>query len=139
MTGEVSHPLEFLFNILIPLAAGPLLMAYLEGVHILLFWAWISFRATRGADAHSGFDLPFHPLRLLPFYGGPRFHGFHHESRGRQANFGGYTIWDRLMGTDSKWHAVIAKEGARPPPTPVKQHGSAAPATPSKYNLRARH
>ena len=51
MTGEVSHPLEFLFNILIPLAAGPLLMAYLEGVHILLFWAWISFRATRGADA----------------------------------------------------------------------------------------
>jgi sterol desaturase/sphingolipid hydroxylase (fatty acid hydroxylase superfamily) len=42
---------------------------------VLPFWAWMLFRTMRGVDAHSDYDLPFHPLRLLsPIYGGPRMH-----------------------------------------------------------------
>lgn len=44
LTSEISHPVEFIFNILLPLVAGPFLMAYNQGVHIATFWIWISFR-----------------------------------------------------------------------------------------------
>jgi len=54
---------------------------------------------------YTGYNIPFHPLRLLGFiYGGPKMHDFHHQIHGRQANFGGYKFWDWLMGTDKKYH-----------------------------------
>ncbi|KNC46738.1 C-4 methylsterol oxidase [Thecamonas trahens ATCC 50062] len=110
LTGEVSHPLEFLANILVPLMAGPVLLvlAYRK-VHLVEFWVWIVFRTMRGADAHSGYQLPFHPLRLLsPIYGGPAYHDHHHSIRGRQTNFGGYRFWDWLCGTYSPGPAAKA-------------------------------
>jgi sterol desaturase/sphingolipid hydroxylase (fatty acid hydroxylase superfamily) len=101
LAGEVAHPVEFLFNFLLPLVAGPLLLPLLgHPVHIASFWAWIFFREARGVDAHSGYALPFHPLRLLwPIYPGPRHHDHHHSLKGRQTNFGGYIFLDALLGT----------------------------------------
>jgi len=102
LVGEIAHPVEFFANFLTPMMIGPFLLGYLQGVHIVTFWAWISFRALRGSDAHSGYNLPFHPLRLLsPIYGGPVYHAFHHKLAGRSYNFGGYKIWDKLMNTSA--------------------------------------
>eukprot|EP01114_Cavostelium_apophysatum_P021459 TRINITY_DN7494_c0_g1_i1.p1 TRINITY_DN7494_c0_g1~~TRINITY_DN7494_c0_g1_i1.p1 ORF type:complete len:283 (-),score=37.96 TRINITY_DN7494_c0_g1_i1:27-830(-) len=111
LTGEIAHPVEFLCNFLIPILLGPFLMGYLQGVHIAVFWLWLTFRELRGTDAHSGYNLPFHPLRILsPIYGGPLAHDFHHQSYGRNSNFGGYKFWDWLMGTDQKYKLFMAKK-----------------------------
>jgi hypothetical protein len=104
LAGEIQHPVEFAFNIILPLMAGPVIMACVSGVHSMLlllmvinsvswssscaclwacfclvytYWIWMSFRIMRGADAHSNYYLPFHPLRLIsPIYGGPLYHGY---------------------------------------------------------------
>jgi sterol desaturase/sphingolipid hydroxylase (fatty acid hydroxylase superfamily) len=101
LSNEIAHPLEFLFNWLLPIVAGPFIIGWFQPIHILTFWAWIIFRELRGADAHSGYDLPFHPLRILsPIYGGPRAHDMHHSVHGRGTNFGGYLFWDKVCGTE---------------------------------------
>jgi len=113
LTGEISHPVEFVLNILLPLTIGPLIIAYTQGLHIVTFWIWICFRGLRGTDAHSGYNLSFHPLRLLnPIYGGPVGHDFHHMLRGRQSNFGGYRFWDWFCGTDASFKRYLAEKKA---------------------------
>lgn len=103
LNASISHPLEMIFNILLPLMAGPFIVGYFYGLHISMIWIWIAFREMRGCDAHSGYDLPFHPLRLVPGYGGPKFHDFHHSIHGRNSNFGGYKFWDSLCGTTKEY------------------------------------
>jgi sterol desaturase/sphingolipid hydroxylase (fatty acid hydroxylase superfamily) len=67
---------------------------------VLPYWAWMLFRTARGVDAHSDYNLPFHPLRLLsPIYGGPVMHSIHHCKATNDRNFGGYRFWDWLCGT----------------------------------------
>ena len=31
-------------------------------------------------DVHTGYDIPFNPLHLIPFYGGARAHDMHHKA-----------------------------------------------------------
>jgi len=102
LVGEVAHPVEFVFNFLLPLMSGPLLIGYFRGLHIVTFWAWLVFRVIRSTDAHSGYNLPYHPLRLIQFmYGGPVYHDLHHMVKGQPScNFGGYRIWDWLCNTE---------------------------------------
>jgi len=108
LVGELAHPVEFVLNFLLPLMIGPFLLGYFQGVHIVTFWVWITFRGMRGSDAHSGYNLPFHPLRLLSsIYGGPLMHDFHHQIYGRSSNYGGYKLWDFIMGTDRKYHEYM--------------------------------
>jgi sterol desaturase/sphingolipid hydroxylase (fatty acid hydroxylase superfamily) len=51
--------------------------------------------------ACAGFEFPWNPTRLIPFYEGPAYHDYHH-----QATFGNYAaitpIYDRLFGTVAK-------------------------------------
>jgi len=111
LTGEIAHPVEFVLNFLLPAMLGPFLLGYIQGIHILTFWFWTTFRGMRGADAHSGYDIPFHPLKLLgPLYWGPRRHDFHHALAGRNSNFGGYKLWDWLMGTDRKYYEFLQSQ-----------------------------
>lgn len=113
LAGEVAHPLEFLFGFLLPSVSGPFLMSFFhDPVHMFVFWLWIFFRETRSVDAHSGYFFKYHPVRLLPFYGGAKFHGLHHSLKGRQTNFGGYLIWDYLCGTlyDENQHSTNKKK-----------------------------
>jgi 4-alpha-methyl-delta7-sterol-4alpha-methyl oxidase len=116
LTGEIAHPVEFVINFLLPVMAGPVLVGslYPNGCHVISLWLWMSFRALRSTDAHSGYQLPFHPLRLLsPIYAGPIGHDFHHILAGRSSNFGGYKFWDWLMGTDKKYHIYLQKRQAK--------------------------
>ncbi|XP_037638804.1 cholesterol 25-hydroxylase-like protein [Sebastes umbrosus] len=51
-------------------------------------------------EAHSGYEFPWSPCRLVPFglYGGARHHDLHHLKF--KVNYAPYfTHWDRLLGT----------------------------------------
>jgi len=110
LTGEINHPVEFMCNILIPMMTGPFLCGYFQGFHIITYWSWITFRELRGTDAHSGYKLPWHPLRIIDFiYWGPVGHDFHHQVQGRSSNLGGYKTWDWMMGTDKKFYEYLKK------------------------------
>lgn len=51
------------------------------------------------SEVHSGFEVPFSPVRIFPFSGGAHFHDFHHSHN--VGAYGSYfTLWDRLMKTD---------------------------------------
>jgi sterol desaturase/sphingolipid hydroxylase (fatty acid hydroxylase superfamily) len=108
LAGEIAHPVEFISCFLTPMMVGPVLCGLVSGCHVLTFWIWMFFRSMRGTDAHSGYDLPFHPLRLLGFvYGGPVAHDLHHQPHGRNSMLGGYKLWDWLMGTDAKYKELL--------------------------------
>jgi len=93
LSGGYMHPVEqqlILLNIMLPLI---LLQA-----HWITWLVWIFFRNWETAEEHSGYDFPFNPTRLLPFYDGAGYHEYHH------AKFDGnyaavFPIWDKLFGT----------------------------------------
>ncbi len=100
LNGEYAHWAESFLNDLIPLMAGPIICGMTTGTTLGMFWVWLIFRQIRSADAHSGYDLPWHPLKLLgKCYHGPRGHIRHHTLAGRKNNFGSYIWWDWVMGT----------------------------------------
>lgn len=100
LLGEHSHILENFFNDIVPLFLGPLTWSSVFSLDFRVFWFWMAFRQIRSMDAHSNYQLPYHPLRLLSgIYDGPRQHLFHHTYAGRRSNYGGFNLWDRWMGT----------------------------------------
>ncbi|KAL6615111.1 hypothetical protein ACP70R_037381 [Stipagrostis hirtigluma subsp. patula] len=64
----------------IPALAGPTIVP----CHIIVHWLWFSIRLILGIDTHNGYNFPFSPTKLIPFYGGAKHHDFHHYT-------GGYT------------------------------------------------
>ena len=38
--------------------------------HIILLWAWLLIRLLETIDVHSGYDIPYNPLHLIPGYAG---------------------------------------------------------------------
>ncbi|KAI8495710.1 Methylsterol monooxygenase 1 [Branchiostoma belcheri] len=110
-TAEYAHPVET-----VVLGTGFFLGILMFCTHMVQMWAWVAVRLIETIDVHSGYDLPYHPLHLIPFYGGARFHDFHHM------NFTGnysstFTWWDKLFGTDQQYKdyqkKVAAKEGGK--------------------------
>lgn len=60
-----------------------------------------------GTEAHSGYEFPWSPMRVLPFVGGPSFHDHHHSN-----NVGNYAgscyLWDLMLGTsDHYWKQIL--------------------------------
>lgn len=98
MTAEYAHPAET-----VVLGFGFFIGILLMCNHMVMMWAWVTFRLMETIDVHSGYDVPFlNPMHLLPGYAGARFHDFHHY------NFVGnysstFVWWDRLLGTDQQY------------------------------------
>jgi sterol desaturase/sphingolipid hydroxylase (fatty acid hydroxylase superfamily) len=78
------------------------LSGYLTGdLHINSIYWYSVFRWIETVEAHSGYDLPFHPMRLILLPAGSRFHDFHHSHF--DGNYGATKIWDWLMGTNKDY------------------------------------
>ena len=93
MTAEYAHPIET-----VVLGLGTALGPWFFCNHVFEFWAWIGARLIETVDVHSGYFFPWNPTRLIPFYGGARFHDMHHKERG--CNFAStFTYLDRVFGT----------------------------------------
>ncbi|XP_028983610.2 cholesterol 25-hydroxylase-like protein [Betta splendens] len=76
------------------------LNAALLGCHPLTQMLFFVANIYLSVEAHSGYDFPWSPHRLVPFglYGGARHHSLHHISL--KVNYAPYfTHWDRLLGT----------------------------------------
>jgi 4,4-dimethyl-9beta,19-cyclopropylsterol-4alpha-methyl oxidase len=82
----------------VPTFAGP---AMAPG-HIITFWLWIAMRQLEALETHSGYDFPWNPTRLIPFYGGAEYHDYHHFVGAKcSSNFASvFTYCDWLYGTD---------------------------------------
>ncbi|CAM0150121.1 unnamed protein product [Urochloa decumbens] len=51
--------------------------------HMITCWLWFAIRGIAGVEIHCGFNLPFSPTKLIPFYGGAEFHDYHHHYGGK--------------------------------------------------------
>ncbi|KAL6658560.1 hypothetical protein ACP70R_004146 [Stipagrostis hirtigluma subsp. patula] len=94
-----------------PAFAGPAMVP----CHMTTFLLWFVIRHIEAIDTHSGFDFPFNPTKFIPFYGGAKFHDYHHRvGRRSQSNFASvFTFCDYLYGTDKgyRYHkASLAKD-----------------------------
>lgn len=82
LTVEYAHPVETML-----LGIGFFLPVLFLTNHLLFLWTWLAVREIQTYEVHSGYDFPWSPTKvalsltrkLIPFYGGPRFHDYHHE------------------------------------------------------------
>ena len=62
-------------------------------------WGWLAIRQLQGVLDHTGLDLPWDPLGLIPGVGGTKFHDDHHKYF--KANFAScFSFIDIIFGTD---------------------------------------
>eukprot|EP00123_Amoebidium_parasiticum_P012880 comp21631_c0_seq1/m.30370 comp21631_c0_seq1/g.30370 ORF comp21631_c0_seq1/g.30370 comp21631_c0_seq1/m.30370 type:complete len:343 (-) comp21631_c0_seq1:229-1257(-) len=94
ISAEYAHPIETVF-----LGIGTILGPLFFARHLLTLWVWLVFRLYETIEDHSGYDLPFNPTNLIPFWGGPVHHDHHHKTfDGNYASV--FSFWDWLFGTD---------------------------------------
>ncbi|KQK17305.1 methylsterol monooxygenase 1-1 [Brachypodium distachyon] len=94
--------------------AGPALVP----CHMITLWLWFLVFQLVLVETHCGFDFPFNPTKLIPFYGGAEHHDYHHlVGEKSRSNFAPvFTYCDYLYGTDKgyKYHkasqAKLTKE-----------------------------
>lgn len=103
MTAEYAHPVETMF-----LGIGTILGPLLTCTHLFTLWVWLVVRLAETVEVHSGYDFPWSLNRYIPFWGGARFHDWHHERN--VGNFAStFTIWDRVFGTDKTFRRHYGK------------------------------
>ena len=104
LDGNYFHWLEFVIIGSLALV-GPLLL----GCHLYVLYAWIIIRNIEAADGHSGYDLPWNPLRYLPLYDGAVYHDFHHAKF--KGNYAGALHYvDGFFGTHIKQYLDYKKQ-----------------------------
>eukprot|EP00922_Rhytidocystis_sp_ex-Travisia-forbesii_P012941 GHVS01019428.1.p1 GENE.GHVS01019428.1~~GHVS01019428.1.p1 ORF type:complete len:402 (+),score=95.99 GHVS01019428.1:266-1471(+) len=99
MQAEYAHPLE-----IIVLGVGFTLGCTIFCTNFFSTWLWMCVRLMETIEAHSGYDVHLYGncLHWLPFFGGPRFHDFHHSNFvGNYAST--FTYWDALFDTDMQY------------------------------------
>ena len=62
---EFSHPVEFLFGIILPFYFGVILLD--KQMHLVTLLVWGIFSLFEAGNAHSGYDFPWSPFSLVPF------------------------------------------------------------------------
>lgn len=97
MAAEYAHPIEFIVGNSIPVGVGPLIFGK-ANVHYITWYIWVAFRIINSAEAHSGYDFPWAPFRMIPFSSNAHFHDYHHSKNvGNFSTF--FMFWDTIMGT----------------------------------------
>lgn len=94
----------------------------LLGMHFLVLCSWVFLRQVGAAIEHSGYQLPWNPMHLMPFTAGEAYHDFHHSRY--TGNYAHYTaLWDHLFGTFSRDYPLFVQQwkanGNRHPAYPV--------------------
>jgi sterol desaturase/sphingolipid hydroxylase (fatty acid hydroxylase superfamily) len=103
IAAEYAHPAEtFLLGI------GTLLGPLFYAKHMVTLWIWLFFRLLETVEDHSGYDVPWNPTNLIPFWGGAVHHDFHHKTfAGPYSSV--FTWCDWMFGTDKLFRAQQAK------------------------------
>ena len=73
-------------------------------MHVFTQGCWLIARFCESYDAHSGFEFPWSPFRLIPFSCTATYHDFHHSHNvGCYSTF--FTFWDTLLGSNKEFYA----------------------------------
>jgi sterol desaturase/sphingolipid hydroxylase (fatty acid hydroxylase superfamily) len=96
ISGEHSHPIDYMFSSLLPSNLGALILG--NRIHAITHTVWMVFRVAESADGHCGYDFSWSPFRFIPFSAGSEFHNYHHSNfKGNYGSF--FTFWDTICGT----------------------------------------
>ena len=90
-------------------------MPYFSGVlilgpkmHLVTQHIWQTYRILENVDAHSGYDFPWSPFRLVPFSAPASYHNFHHShNQGNYSSF--FALWDTVFGTNHAYYKFKEK------------------------------
>jgi len=108
IAAEYAHPIETLL-----LGVGSLIGPLLLTRHLFVLWTYLFLRLYQTVEAHSGYHFPWSLSNFLPFYGGPIFHDFHHETfTGNYAST--FTYLDKFFGTSRQYHDRLEKRKSSP-------------------------
>jgi len=108
-SASYEHPAEGaaqLLNWYLPIGFAGYLNGSLHWTTLLLYNC---FRWLETVDAHCGYEFPFSPFHVLPWFGGATMHDYHH--RAVLGNYGASMLWDRLCGTDSGYLEEVLEDG----------------------------
>ena len=107
ISSEYAHPIEYILVNILPLGAGPFFYGS-QHVHIITWLMWVAFRSIHTSEGHSGYNVPWSPMRMLPFGVSTEYHDYHH--RKNLGNFGSMlVVWDTLMGTHQETKEKLQK------------------------------
>ncbi|XP_037438459.1 very-long-chain aldehyde decarbonylase GL1-10-like [Triticum dicoccoides] len=92
----------------VPTVVGPVIAP----CHLITFGIWFVMVAISAIETHCGYNFPFNPTKLIPFWGGAEFHDYHHYLGGNcQSNFATvFTYCDYLYGTDNAFRRHKARQ-----------------------------
>jgi sterol desaturase/sphingolipid hydroxylase (fatty acid hydroxylase superfamily) len=132
MAAEYAHPVETVF-----LGIGTMLGPILFADHMFTVWVWLVFRLWETVEDHSGFDFPWNPTNLIPFWAGSAHHDFHHKTF--QGPYSSVFTWcDWLFGTDALFRRQQADLSESKDPDWPRFYPAAFRGAPSKEILEAR-
>jgi sterol desaturase/sphingolipid hydroxylase (fatty acid hydroxylase superfamily) len=107
-----EHPIESFVQLLawwLPIGFAGFMNRHNGGLHVSTIVFHHCFRWLETVDSHSGYEFPFSPMHVLPFFGGARRHDYHH--REFDGNYGATLFWDWLCGTDKPFWQEVAENG----------------------------
>ncbi len=132
MAAEYAHPVETVF-----LGIGTMLGPILFADHMFTVWVWLVFRLWETVEDHSGFDFPWNPTNLIPFWAGSAHHDFHHKTF--QGPYSSVFTWcDWLFGTDALFRRQQAELSESKDPNWPRFYPAAFRGAPSMEFLEAR-
>ena len=101
ISAEYSHPLEFIFGVLVPSGLGSMILG--EKMHFATFLLWVFVRIGESLDGHSGYEFSWSPYRLIPFSTSASYHNFHHSHNvGNFSSF--FSLWDTIFGCNKAYY-----------------------------------
>ena len=107
IASQNAHPIEYIFGNLWPVMAGPLLLG--RRMHVQAGGVWAIVRMFESYDAHSGYEFPWSPFRLVPFACTSTYHNFHHSHNiSCYSTF--FTFWDHVFGTNKEFYQWLEKK-----------------------------
>ena len=107
LSTSYAHPVEIVIQG-IATFLGPIILR----PHILTLFIWVNVRQLAACETHSGYDFPFSPNNILPFFGGADLHDFHHRTY-NGAYSSNFVWWDVLCGTDNGYFEWKKKQQSK--------------------------
>jgi 4-alpha-methyl-delta7-sterol-4alpha-methyl oxidase len=90
------------FGNFLPVLLPAAFLSHVTELHLFTLFIWYFIMMYETITQHSGYAFPFHLFDS-------RVHAFHHSHY--RDNYGSFFgIWDRLLGTDSAYHAYLKKK-----------------------------
>lgn len=106
-TNEYSDPLEFILEAVVFGSLGVCVLG--KRVHIFTTFLWMIWRIYASHEGHSGIEIPWSPVRIIPGVEDNVKHDFHHSHfDGAYASYFGW--WDGLVGAEDEYKMYMLKK-----------------------------